>query len=196
MDIHEYQAKDLLSGFGVPIQPGAVAYSAEQASFVASELGGWHWAVKAQIHSGARGKAGGIKLCRTYHEVHEAAQSLLGRKLVTHQTGPDGKNRAAASMWRWRRSSNARFTSASCSTARLSECASSLRPAGGNGNRGDRKDFAAGDSPGDRRARGPALQPFQAREIAFEPNSDAQYQTRPPRSDRNRRRNYRAYLRP
>lgn len=91
MDIHEYQAKDLLSGFGVPIQPGAVAYSAEQASFVASELGGWHWAVKAQIHSGARGKAGGIKLCRTYHEVHEAAQSLLGRKLVTHQTGPDGK---------------------------------------------------------------------------------------------------------
>ena len=57
----------------------------------ASELGGWHWAVKAQIHSGARGKAGGIKLCRTYHEVHEAATGMLGRSLVTHQTGPEGK---------------------------------------------------------------------------------------------------------
>jgi malate-CoA ligase subunit beta len=91
MDIHEYQAKELLAGFGVPIQAGAVAYSAEQASFVASELGGWNWAVKAQIHSGARGKAGGVKLCTTYHEVHDAAKSMLGKKLVTHQTGPEGK---------------------------------------------------------------------------------------------------------
>jgi malate-CoA ligase subunit beta len=91
MDVHEYQAKELLSGFGVPVQRGSVAYSADQASFVASELGGWHWAVKAQIHSGARGKAGGIKLCRTYHEVQEAARGLLGKKLVTHQTGPEGK---------------------------------------------------------------------------------------------------------
>jgi malate-CoA ligase subunit beta len=91
VDIHEYQAKELLSGFGVPIQRGAVAYSAEQAAYAASELGGWHWVVKAQIHSGARGKAGGIKRCTTYHEVHEAAQALLGKKLVTHQTGPDGK---------------------------------------------------------------------------------------------------------
>ncbi|MGH8335325.1 MAG: ATP-grasp domain-containing protein, partial [Gammaproteobacteria bacterium] len=91
MDIHEYQAKELLSGYGVPIQPGTVTYSADQASFAATELGGWHWAVKAQIHSGARGKAGGIKLCKTYHEVHEAAKSMLGRKLVTHQTGPEGK---------------------------------------------------------------------------------------------------------
>src|ERR1700694_2874537 len=91
MDVHEYQAKELLSGFGVPIQRGAVAYSAEQASFIASELGGWHWAVKAQIHSAARGKAGGIKLCKTYHEVREAAKAMLGKKLVTHQTGPEGK---------------------------------------------------------------------------------------------------------
>ena len=91
MDVHEYQAKELLSGFGVPIQRGSVAYSAEQASFVASELGGWHWAVKAQIHSGARGNAGGIKLCRTYHEVQEAAKGMLGKKLVTLQTGPAGK---------------------------------------------------------------------------------------------------------
>jgi malate-CoA ligase subunit beta len=91
LDVHEYQAKELLSGFGVPIQRGSVAYSADQASFVASELGGWHWAVKAQIHSGARGKAGGIKLCRTYHEVQDAAKGMLGKKLVTHQTGPEGK---------------------------------------------------------------------------------------------------------
>jgi malate-CoA ligase subunit beta len=91
VDIHEYQAKELLSGYGVPIQRGAVAYSPEQASFAASELGGWHWAVKAQIHSGARGKAGGIRLCKTYHEVQEAAEALLGKKLVTDQTGPEGK---------------------------------------------------------------------------------------------------------
>jgi malate-CoA ligase subunit beta len=91
LDVHEYQAKELLSGFGVPIQRGSVAYSADQASFVASELGGWHWAVKAQIHSGARGKAGGIKLCKTYHEVQDAAKGMLGKKLVTHQTGPEGK---------------------------------------------------------------------------------------------------------
>ena len=91
MDVHEYQAKELLSGFGVPIQRGSVAYSADQASFMASELGGWHWAVKAQIHSGARGKAGGIKLCRTYHDVQQAAKGMLGKKLVTQQTGPEGK---------------------------------------------------------------------------------------------------------
>jgi malate-CoA ligase subunit beta len=91
MDIHEYHAKELLAGYGVPIQPGKVAFSADQASFIASELGGWHWAVKAQIHSGARGKAGGIRLCKTYHEVHEAAQGMLGRRLVTAQTGPEGK---------------------------------------------------------------------------------------------------------
>jgi len=91
MDIHEYQAKELLSGFGVPVPRGSVAYSPDQAVFVATELGGWHWAVKAQIHSGARGKAGGVRLCRTYHEVSEAAKELLGRRLVTSQTGPEGK---------------------------------------------------------------------------------------------------------
>ncbi len=91
MDIHEYQGKELLSGFGVPVPAGAVAYTPDQAVFCATELGGWHWAVKAQIHSGARGKAGGIKLCKTYHEVHEAAAGMFGRRLVTSQTGPEGK---------------------------------------------------------------------------------------------------------
>jgi malate-CoA ligase subunit beta len=91
MDIHEYQAKELLAGFGVPIARGSVAYSADQAVYVATELGGWHWAVKAQVHSGGRGKAGGIKLCRTYGEVAQAAKDLLGKTLVTHQSGPKGK---------------------------------------------------------------------------------------------------------
>ncbi|MGH8757020.1 MAG: malate--CoA ligase subunit beta, partial [Burkholderiales bacterium] len=80
-----------LSSFGVAIPRGAVAYSPDQAVYSATELGGWHWAVKAQIHSGARGKAGGIKLCKTYREVHDVAKELLGKKLVTNQTGPEGK---------------------------------------------------------------------------------------------------------
>ncbi|MGF3022604.1 malate--CoA ligase subunit beta [Methylobacterium aquaticum] len=91
MDVHEYQAKELLASFGVPIPKGAVAFSPDQAVYAATELGGGHWAVKAQIHAGARGKAGGIRLCRTTHEVRDAATDLLGRRLVTHQTGPEGK---------------------------------------------------------------------------------------------------------
>jgi malate-CoA ligase subunit beta len=91
MDIHEYQAKELLAGFGVAIPRGGVAYSPEQAVYRASEIGGARWAVKAQIHSGARGKAGGIKLCSNEDEVRQAAKGLLGRRLVTHQTGPEGR---------------------------------------------------------------------------------------------------------
>ncbi len=91
MDIHEYQAKELLANFGVAVPRGGVAYSAEQAVYRAAEIGGARWAVKAQIHSGARGKAGGIKLCTTEDEVRKAATELLGRRLVTHQTGPEGK---------------------------------------------------------------------------------------------------------
>ena len=91
MDIHEYQAKQLLSGFGVAVPQGGVAYNPEQAVYVATEMGGWHWAIKAQIHSGGRGKAGGVKLCRTYQELAAAAKSLLGSTLVTSQTGPAGK---------------------------------------------------------------------------------------------------------
>ncbi len=90
MDIHEYQAKELLSGFGVPVPKGGVAYSAEQAVYRASEVGGTRWVVKAQIHSGARGKAGGVKLCTTDADVRQAARDLLGKTLVTIQTGPEG----------------------------------------------------------------------------------------------------------
>jgi malate-CoA ligase subunit beta len=91
VDIHEYQAKELLAGFGVAIPRGGVAYSPEQAVYRASEIGGARWAVKAQIHSGARGKAGGIKLCTSEDEVRQAAKALLGKRLVTHQTGPEGR---------------------------------------------------------------------------------------------------------
>nr|WP_283206208.1 malate--CoA ligase subunit beta [Methylobacterium persicinum] len=91
MDVHEYQAKELLASFGVAVPKGAIAFSQDQAVYAATELGGSFWAVKAQIHAGARGKAGGIKLCRTYNEVRDAAKELLGKRLVTHQTGPEGK---------------------------------------------------------------------------------------------------------
>jgi malate-CoA ligase subunit beta len=91
LDIHEYQAKELLAGFGVAIPRGGVAYSPEQAVYRASEIGGARWAVKAQIHSGARGKAGGIKVCTSEDEVRQAAKGLLGKRLVTHQTGPEGR---------------------------------------------------------------------------------------------------------
>ena len=91
MDVHEYQAKELLASFGVAVPKGAIAFSPDQAVYAATELGGSFWAVKAQIHAGARGKAGGIKLCRTYNEVRDAAKELLGKRLVTLQTGPEGK---------------------------------------------------------------------------------------------------------
>ena len=91
MDIHEYQAKELLAKFGVPIARGALAYSPEQATYRATEIGGNKWVVKAQIHSGARGKAGGIKVCSDDTEIQRAAENLLGKLLVTHQTGPAGK---------------------------------------------------------------------------------------------------------
>jgi malate-CoA ligase subunit beta len=91
VDIHEYQAKEILANFGVASPRGSVAYSPDQAVYCATELGGWHWAVKAQIHSGGRGKAGGVKLCRTYNDVRAAASDLLGKTLVTNQTGPQGK---------------------------------------------------------------------------------------------------------
>ncbi|MEO5759150.1 MAG: malate--CoA ligase subunit beta [Mesorhizobium sp.] len=91
MDIHEYQAKELLSRYSVHVPRGRLAYSPEQAAYRASEIGGEKWVVKAQIHSGARGKAGGIKLCASDDEISAAAEAMLGRKLVTHQTGPRGK---------------------------------------------------------------------------------------------------------
>lgn len=91
MDIHEYQAKEILSRYGVAVPPGSYATTTEEAVDRAREVGGEFWAVKAQLHSGARGKAGGIKLCRSLDEVKAAADALLGTTLVTIQTGPKGK---------------------------------------------------------------------------------------------------------
>ena len=91
MEIHEYQAKEILTDFGVPIPRGGLAYSPEQAVYRSHEIGGDAWVVKAQIHSGGRGKAGGIKFCRDDDEIWKAADELLGRKLITNQTGSAGK---------------------------------------------------------------------------------------------------------
>lgn len=91
MDIHEYQAKEILSDFGVTIPAGGLAYSPEQAVYRAKEIGGDKWVVKAQIHSGARGKAGGIKFCSNDDEIWSAADELLGKRLITAQTGKQGK---------------------------------------------------------------------------------------------------------
>ena len=91
MDIHEYQAKKILSDFGIGIPRGGIAYSPENAEYKARDIGGSRWVVKAQVHSGARGKAGGIIVCDDALEVAQAADKLLGKKLVTNQTGPTGK---------------------------------------------------------------------------------------------------------
>ena len=90
MNLHEYQAKSLLGGFGVPSPKGRKAESADEAVAAAGELG-LPAVVKAQIHAGGRGKAGGVRLCRAEAEVREAAEALLGSTLVTKQTGPDGR---------------------------------------------------------------------------------------------------------
>ena len=91
MDIHEYQAKEILSEFGIPTPRGGLAYSPEQAVYRANEMGGEQWLVKAQIHSGARGKAGGIVICSSNEDISNAADNLLGKRLITHQTGSQGK---------------------------------------------------------------------------------------------------------
>ena len=91
MNIHEYQAKGLLAGFGVAVPRGAVAFSVENAEAVAKELGGPVWVVKAQIHAGGRGKGGGVKVVNSVAEVKQVADQILGMTLVTPQTGPQGK---------------------------------------------------------------------------------------------------------
>ena len=91
MDIHEYQGKKILKDFGVNVPRGGIAYSPENAEFKAREIGGSRWVVKAQVHSGARGKAGGIILCDSELAVAQATDKLLGKKLITNQTGAQGK---------------------------------------------------------------------------------------------------------
>src|ERR1700749_3007400 len=91
MNIHEYQAKAVLREFGVPVPRGIPAFSVDEAVKGANELGGPVWVVKAQIHAGGRGKAGGVKVVKSVDDVKREAERLLGSTLVTHQTGPHGK---------------------------------------------------------------------------------------------------------
>ncbi len=91
MNIHEYQAKEILRRFGVPVPEGAVAFAREEAEKIARSLKADVFAVKSQIHAGGRGKAGGIKVVKTPEEVLKATRELIGKILVTHQTGPRGK---------------------------------------------------------------------------------------------------------
>ena len=91
MKIHEYQGKEILKKFGVPVPIGKVAFSVDEAARAAEAIGGPVWVVKAQIHAGGRGKGGGVKLARSVDEVRDKASEILGMRLVTHQTGPEGR---------------------------------------------------------------------------------------------------------
>lgn len=91
MNIHEYQAKDIFRQYNLPVLNGQLAHSAEQAQQAAKSLGGNVWVVKAQIHAGGRGKGGGVKLAKSVDEVKQIASEMIGMNLVTHQTGPEGK---------------------------------------------------------------------------------------------------------
>ncbi len=91
MDIHEYQAKELLRGYGVPVPGGRVAHNVDNAATIAEELGGERWVVKAQIHAGGRGKGGGVKVANSIDEVRQYTNQMIGSQLVTPQTGPDGR---------------------------------------------------------------------------------------------------------
>ena len=87
MNFHEYQAKDLFAEYGIPVPVGRVAHSPEEAVTAAKSIGGEFWVVKAQIHAGGRGKAGGVKLCKTLDAVKEAAAGMLGTRMATYQSG-------------------------------------------------------------------------------------------------------------
>lgn len=91
MNVHEYQAKELMRNFGIATLNGTMATTVDDAVKAAEELGGNLWVVKAQIHAGGRGKAGGVKIAKSLDEVREHATNILGATLITHQTGPEGK---------------------------------------------------------------------------------------------------------
>ena len=91
MKIHEYQGKEILAKFGVPVPRGIAAYTVQEAVEAAQKLGGPVWVVKAQIHAGGRGKGGGVKVAKTIEDVKKLAGEILGMQLVTHQTGPEGQ---------------------------------------------------------------------------------------------------------
>ena len=91
MNIHEYQAKEILRGFGVPVPRGIAAFSVDEAVAAAERLGGPVWVVKAQIHAGGRGKGGGVKVVKSLDDLRKEAERMFGMTLVTYQTGPHGR---------------------------------------------------------------------------------------------------------
>src|SRR5262245_12789777 len=91
MNLHEYQAKQLLTEYGLPVSKGEVASSVEDALHIANKMATPRWVVKAQVHAGGRGKAGGVKLVSTKDELVEMTRSLLGKRLVTYQTTAEGQ---------------------------------------------------------------------------------------------------------
>ncbi|PZN29007.1 MAG: ADP-forming succinate--CoA ligase subunit beta [Proteobacteria bacterium] len=90
MNLHEYQSKQLFASYGIPVPTGHVAATPVDAAAAARRIGGSKWVVKAQVHAGGRGKAGGVKLADSPEDVAQAAEAMLGQRLVTHQTGPEG----------------------------------------------------------------------------------------------------------
>lgn len=90
MKVHEHQAKEIFRKYGLPVPRGYPAFDVKEAVEAAEELGTWPVVVKAQIHAGGRGKAGGVKLAKSIEEVQQIASELLGKKLATFQTGPEG----------------------------------------------------------------------------------------------------------
>ena len=91
MNIHEHQAKEILKEFGAPVSNGIVVYSSNELKEKISKLVGKKFVLKAQIHAGGRGKAGGVKLVENFRDLEKEASNMLGKILVTHQTGPEGK---------------------------------------------------------------------------------------------------------
>ena len=91
MNIHEYQAKEILKEFGAPVSNGIVIYSLDEINQKIKKLKSKEFVLKAQIHAGGRGKAGGVKLIKSYSELEQEAKKMMGKILVTHQTGPEGK---------------------------------------------------------------------------------------------------------
>ena len=91
MNIHEHQAKEILKEYGAPVSKGVVIFSIDEIREKITKLKSKHFVLKAQIHAGGRGKAGGVKLIKNLHELETEAKKMMGKVLITHQTGPDGK---------------------------------------------------------------------------------------------------------
>lgn len=129
MCIHEYQAKGLLSAYGVPTPEGRLAATPGETGQATWDLPGPVWVVKAQIHAGGRGKVGGVKICHSPEETHKAITSLLGARLVTPQTGPDGERVNA--VWIERGTASAWGCYLAVVLDRASQCLTVMAPPGG-----------------------------------------------------------------